>query len=97
MMLAIAVCIVSSIRLIGIMLLMSLLTLPQMTANLFTAQFRNIVLYSVLIGILGCFSGLFFSYFLNVPSGAAIIFIQVLLFLLCKAGIFLVHKAIKPA
>jgi len=97
MMLAIAVCIVSSIRLIGIMLLMSLLTIPQMTANLFSAKFRNIIIYSVLIGILGCLSGLFLSYFLNVPSGATIIFVQVILFLLCKAGIFLVHKTIKQA
>ncbi|MDR2683207.1 MAG: metal ABC transporter permease, partial [Dysgonamonadaceae bacterium] len=86
MMVAIAVCIVSSIRLIGIMLLMSLLTLPQMTANLFTARFRKMVFYSVGFSLLGCFAGLFLSYSLNVPSGAAIIFVQVLLFLLCKAG-----------
>lgn len=84
MMVAIAVTIVASIRLIGIMLLMSLLTVPQMTANLFTSKFRNIILYSILIGIVGCFSGLFISYYLNVPSGAAIIFVQVSLFLVCK-------------
>jgi zinc transport system permease protein len=84
MMLAIAVCIVSCIRLIGIMLLMSLLTVPQMTANLFTTQFRKMVIYSVFISIAGCFSGLFLSYSLNVPSGAAIIFVQVVIFLLCK-------------
>jgi zinc transport system permease protein len=97
MMLAIAVCIVSSIRLIGIMLLMSLLTLPQMTANLFTAQFRKMVIYAIFISIVGCFFGLFLSYSLNVPSGAAIIFIQVILFLLCKSGIFLYHRTIKQA
>ena len=84
MMIAVAVCIVSSIRLIGIMLLMSLMTLPQMTANLFTSKFRTIILYSIGISILGCFSGLFLSYYLNVPSGAAIIFVQVILFLLGK-------------
>ncbi|GHT86407.1 zinc ABC transporter permease [Bacteroidia bacterium] len=95
MMLAIAVTIVASIRLIGIMLLMSLLTVPQMTANLFTARLKNIIVYSILIGIAGCFSGLFLSYYLNVPSGAAIIFVQVILFLLCKTGIFLCKKTIK--
>jgi len=84
MMLAIAISIVASIRLIGIMLLMSLMTIPQMTANLFTSRFKNIIIYSILIGIAGCFSGLFLSYYLNVPSGAAIIFVQVALFLLCK-------------
>jgi zinc transport system permease protein len=95
MMFAIAVTIVSSIRLIGIMLLMSLLTVPQMTANLFTAQLKRMIIYSVFIGIAGCFSGLFLSYYLNVPSGAAIIFVQVILFLLCKSLIFLCRKTIK--
>lgn len=95
MMLAIAVTIVSSIRLIGIMLLMSLLTVPQMTANLFTSRFKNILIYSIFIGIVGCFGGLFLSYYLNVPSGAAIIFVQVILFLICKLSLFLYQKTIK--
>ncbi|MCC8145353.1 MAG: metal ABC transporter permease [Bacteroidales bacterium] len=95
MMVAIAICIVASIRLVGIMLLMSLMTVPQMTANLFTHRFRNMILYSIGIGIVGCFSGLFLSYYLNVPSGAAIIFVQVILFLICKALIFIGQKTIK--
>ncbi|MDH8702099.1 zinc transport system permease protein [Dysgonomonadaceae bacterium PH5-43] len=96
MMVAIAICIVASIRLIGIMLLMSLLTVPQMTANLFTSQFKNMILYSIAIGILGCFAGLFLSYYLNVPSGASIIFVQVIIFFVCKALTFLPLKTIKP-
>ena len=84
MMLAIAVTIVASIRLIGIMMLLSLLTVPQMTVNVFTSRFKNMLIYSCLVGIIGCFGGLFLSYYLNIPSGAAIIFIQVILFLFCK-------------
>jgi len=95
MMLAIAVTIVSSIRLIGIMLLMSLLTVPQMTANLFTSRMQKIILYSIGIAIAGCISGLFLSYYLNAPSGAAIIFVQILIFLLCKTALFLSQKTIK--
>lgn len=92
MLVAVAITIVASIRLIGIMLLMSSLTIPQITANLFTSRFRNMIFYSIGISILGCFSGLFLSYYLNVPSGAAIIFVQVLIFLACKAFIFLLLK-----
>jgi zinc transport system permease protein len=92
MMLAIAVTVVASIRLIGIMLLMSLLTVPQMTANLFTSRLNKMIIYSVLFGIAGCFSGLLLSNYLGVPSGAAIIFVQIILFLLCKALIFLRGK-----
>lgn len=85
MMFFIAVTIVLSIRLVGIMLLMSLLTLPQITVNIFTADFKKIVWGSVGIGFLGCVGGLFFSYLFNVPSGAFIILVLVVLFLVAKA------------
>ena len=54
MMCCIAVTIVLSIRLVGIMLLMSLLTLPQITVNLFTSDFKKIIFGSIAIGFLGC-------------------------------------------
>lgn len=85
MMMFIAVTIVLSIRLVGIMLLMSLLTLPQITVNLLTADFRKIIFGSIAIGFLGCVSGLVLSYFLNVPSGAFIILVLVVFFLAVKA------------
>ena len=85
MMCFIAITIVLSIRLVGIMLLMSLLTLPQITVNLFTSDFRKIIWGSIAIGFFGCVSGLVLSYFLNVPSGAFIILVLVVLFLLMKA------------
>jgi len=95
MMLVIAVTIVLSIRLIGIMLLMSLLTVPQMTANLFSSRLQKIIFYSIGLGITGCISGLFLSYYLNVPSGATIIFVQIFIFLIGKASIILYQKTIK--
>lgn len=85
MMCFIAMTIVLSIRLVGIMLLMSLLTLPQITVNLFTSDFKKIIWGSIAIGFLGCVSGLVLSYFLNVPSGAFIILFLVVLFLALKA------------
>lgn len=85
MMFFIAVTIVLSIRLVGIMLLMSLLTLPQITVNMFTSDFKKIILGSIGIGFLCCVAGLVLSYFLNVPSGASIILVMVVLFLVLKA------------
>ena len=61
MMCFIAMTIVLSIRLVGIMLLMSLLTLPQITVNLFTSDFKKIIWGSIAIGFLGCVSGLVLS------------------------------------
>jgi len=87
----IAVTIVLSIRLIGIMLLMSMLTVPQMTVNLFTSDFRRIVAGSILLGILACVAGLFLSYFLHIPSGTFIIIVLIAFFLLAK-GVLLLRR-----
>ncbi|HBG41297.1 MAG TPA: hypothetical protein DDZ96_11425 [Porphyromonadaceae bacterium] len=84
MMLFISVTIVLSIRLVGIVLLMSLITVPQMTANLFTSNYSKIIYLSVGISFVGCVVGLFLSYFLNIPSGAFIIFVLMLMFFVAK-------------
>lgn len=80
----IAITIVLSIRLVGIVLLMSILTVPQMTANLFTSNFTKMVLLSILIGFAGCIIGLFLSAVLDVPSGVFIIFTQIIVFLILR-------------
>lgn len=84
MMLFVAVTIVLSIRLVGIVLLMSLITVPQMTANLFTVNYSRIIYLSVGISFIGCVVGLLMSYYLNVPSGAFIIFVLILIFFVGK-------------
>jgi zinc transport system permease protein len=85
MMLFIAVTIVLSIRLVGIVLLMSLITVPQMTANLFTVNYSKIITLSILFSFVGCVTGLLLSYYLNVPSGAFIIFVLIVMFFMAKA------------
>lgn len=86
LMMFIALTIVSCLRMVGIVLAISLLTLPQMTANLFTHSFKRIIWLSVGIGYLGCLGGLLISYKLQVPSGTAIIFFSILIYTLCKMG-----------
>lgn len=86
LMMFIALTIVACLRMIGIVLVISLLTLPQTTANLFTHRFKNIIWLSIAIGFLGCLGGLLLSYQMQVPSGAAIIFFLILVYALCKMG-----------
>ena len=93
MMMAIAITIVLSIRLVGIVLLMSILTIPQMTANLFTSNFVKMILLSILIGFFGCIIGLFLSAVLDVPSGVFIIFTQIIVFLLARWIVRMVQKS----
>lgn len=85
MMVLIAVTVVSVLRMVGIVLALSLLTVPQMTANIFTTSFRRICWLCIAIGWGGCLCGLALSYGLNVPSGATIIFSNIVIYALCKA------------
>lgn len=92
MMAVIAMTIVSTLRMVGIVLAISLLTIPQMTANLFTFSFKRMILLSIGIGCVDCMAGLFISYLLNVPSGASIIFISIVIYALLKAIKSIVFK-----
>jgi zinc transport system permease protein len=80
----IALAIVLHIRVTGIILVISFLTIPQTTANLFANDLRKIIVLSILISFLGSISGLLVSYYFNVPSGATIIFVFVIIFIIGK-------------
>lgn len=80
----VALTIVLNIRVVGIILVISFLTIPQSTANLFTNNFKTIIYLSILIGIIGSVTGLMVSYYWNIPSGATIIFAFVLIFGIAK-------------
>ncbi len=84
----VALTIVFNIRVVGIILVISLLTIPQATANLLTKSFKHLILYSIGFGMLASLLGLLVSYFLNIPSGAAIIFIAILIFILLKTALW---------
>jgi zinc transport system permease protein len=81
----VALTIVLNIRVVGIILVMSLLTIPQAIANLFTKRFDYMMLFSIAFGFLGSVTGLSLSYIYDIPSGAAIIFTLVVLYGLIKS------------
>jgi len=74
------------IRVAGIILVLSLLTIPQNIALLFSNNLKKIMFLSIGVGFLGSLLGLIFSYAANIPSGASIIFCLVLLYLIASAG-----------
>ncbi len=81
----VALTIVLNIRVVGIILVMSLLTIPQAIANLFTRRFDRMIWYSIGFGFIGSLIGLIFSYIYDIPSGAAIIFTLVVLWGVIKS------------
>lgn len=88
----VALTIVLNIKVVGIILVISLLTIPQSIANLFTNEFKNIIIISIVIGLIGALMGLLISYQVNIPSGASIIFSLVIFFILAKIVQVIKHK-----
>jgi zinc transport system permease protein len=80
----IALTIVLNIRMAGVVLVISLLTIPPNIAILFTRVYFKIVLLSIFAGFLGTSTGYAISYFAGIPVGATIIFTLVILWLLGK-------------
>lgn len=70
----VALAIVLSIKVMGIILLMSLLTLPTVIANTLTKDFSKIAILSAIIGVMGNIVGFVLSYNFDLPTGSCIIF-----------------------
>lgn len=69
----VAVSIVSLIKVVGIILVIALLTIPPSSAKLFTNKLKNMMILSGFFGIFYTLMGLYISYTINIPSGASII------------------------
>lgn len=80
----VAVCIVLTMRLVGIMLLMSMLSLPIITAEVFCRRFGGVVLWSAIISLVASLGGLFLSTVIEVPCSALIVLTMVAFFILAR-------------
>ena len=82
----IALSIVLCMKLAGIILVISYLTIPQSIAGLFYKNFTQLLVASSMVSTLGSMAGLFISAELETPTGATIVVCFLLLFLLCWSG-----------
>jgi len=80
----IALTIVLNIRMAGVILVISLLTIPPNIAMIFTRAYLKIVILSVLAGFIGIAIGYVISYFAGIPVGATIIFTLVIIWIITK-------------
>jgi zinc transport system permease protein len=80
----IALTIVLNIRMAGVVLVISLLTIPPNIAMIFTRVYLRIVLLSILAGFIGTAIGYLIAYVAGIPVGATIIFTMVILWILAK-------------
>jgi manganese/iron transport system permease protein len=81
----IAVTIVISLQAVGIVLVVAMITTPAATAQLLVKRFTAMIQLAALIGVSAAIVGLYVSYSLDIASGAAIVILETLLFLLALA------------
>lgn len=86
MMVLTALTVVVNIRVVGIVLVLALMTIPPAAANLLVKDFRRMIPLSILFSLVATLGGLLASHVLNVPSGATIVFSALLVFLVVRMG-----------
>ena len=82
----VAVCIVLTIRLVGIMLLLSMVTVPVLIAETWSRRFINIMLAAIIISIVSSLGGLLVATIIDVPCSAIIVLLQVALYFVARIG-----------
>jgi zinc transport system permease protein len=86
-----ALSVVIMIRIVGLIMLIAMLTIPALISEKFTSSLFKMMLLSSILGIVFITAGIFLSYFFNLTSGATIILVSALAYGL--SFIFRIRKA----
>jgi manganese/iron transport system permease protein len=86
---AITLTIIASMQAVGVVLIVSLLVGPAITAYLLVKELHQMMGVGAIIGILSSVTGMYISYYANVPSGAAIV--------LVVSGLFILALLLSPS
>lgn len=84
MIILVSLCIVLTIRLVGIMLLMSMISLPQLTAECFTNRYGRMIWLSMVICLICSLLGLLLSTVIDVPCSALIVIVLAVVFFVAR-------------
>lgn len=79
-----ALTIVGCLHMVGIVMVVSLLSVPQATAALWVRTYDRMVWASALAAYASCVGGLALSYYADVPGGASIILVSIGLYAICR-------------
>ena len=71
----IALTVVASLKAVGVVLVLSLLITPGATAYLLVPRLHQVMLLGAGIGVISSVSGMYLSYWFNLPSGPAIVLV----------------------
>jgi manganese/iron transport system permease protein len=76
------VTIVVSIQAVGVILVVAMLVTPAATAQLLVVRFEPLMLLAAALAMIAALAGLYLSFYLNVASGASIVLVETLFFVL---------------
>ena len=76
-----AITVVTSMRLVGILLISALIVIPNIAAMMFGKGFKKTVVISILMSVFSVIVGIFLSYYLNLSPSGTIVMISVALLL----------------
>ena len=77
-----AITIVLGIRVVGTMLISSMIVFPTVTALQISRSFKSTIIISAIVSVLAVIIGVIGSYIFNFPSGASIVMINAVLFII---------------
>ncbi|MCT7958595.1 metal ABC transporter permease [Laspinema palackyanum] len=89
LMVLIALTVVASMKAVGVVLVLSLLIAPGATAYLLVPRLHQVMIVGALIGIVSSVTGMYLSFYQNIPSGPAIV--------LVVSGFFLLALLLSPS
>jgi zinc transport system permease protein len=78
-----AISIVLLIQVVGIILVMTMLTIPPAIANLFTSSMSKMMVAAVFINCAFCLLGMYVAYFMDWPGGATIALVAGVAYVAC--------------
>ena len=78
----VALVIAASMRIVGILLVSSLMTLPVAASLRFANGFKQMIVYSIVFGEISVMGGLFLSYELDLAPGGTIVMLAVLILII---------------
>lgn len=84
--LMLAATLIASLQILGVTMIAAALVIPAITARLLTDSFNRMILLSTVLGATTGFAGMYLSFYVDVASGATIVLVQAMLFVVTLAS-----------
>lgn len=78
-----ALVIAASIRIVGVLLVSALMTLPVASAMRIASSFKQLIFYAIIFAEVSVIVGLISGYYLSIPPGGTIVLIAIIILLIC--------------